>query len=94
MQEHFTVMTRKGQITVPAEIRKALGLSIGDKLGVSLEETDSGLRASLRPVRSVADMTFGAITPRRQPEDFDELRELFMEQATERDMRSRLEGMP
>jgi AbrB family looped-hinge helix DNA binding protein len=94
MQEHFTVMTRKGQITVPADIRRALGLSIGDKLAVSLEKTDSGLRASLRPVRSVADMTFGAIKPRRRPEDFDELRELFMEQATERDLRSREEPKP
>src|SRR5207248_9670480 len=55
--EQYTVVTRKGQITVPAEIRKALGLRIGDKVAVSLD--DNGvLHANLRPVRSVTDMTF------------------------------------
>jgi AbrB family looped-hinge helix DNA binding protein len=38
MKEQYTVVTRKGQITVPAEIRKALGLHIGDRVAVSLDE--------------------------------------------------------
>jgi AbrB family looped-hinge helix DNA binding protein len=89
MREHFTTVTRKGQITVPAEIRKALGLQIGDKVAVSLDEDGGSPRARLRPVRSVADMTFGAIPPRQRPEDFKELREVFMEHATERDERTK-----
>jgi AbrB family looped-hinge helix DNA binding protein len=89
MVEQLTTLTRKGQITVPAEIRRALGLRIGDKVAVSLEEENGTLRANLRPVRSVADMTFGAIAPRKRPEDFRELRELYMDGATERDERSR-----
>jgi len=32
MTEHTAVITRKGQVTVPAEIRRELGLSRGDRL--------------------------------------------------------------
>ena len=72
------MVTRKGQITVPAEIRKALHLKEGDKVAVSVPETGE-CRATLRPVRTVAEMTFGSVAPRRRPEDFAELRQLFAE---------------
>jgi AbrB family looped-hinge helix DNA binding protein len=88
MKEQLTTVTRKGQITVPAEIRKALGLQIGDRVAVSLDD-EGTLQATLRPVRSVADMTFGAIQPHRQPDDPDRLREHFTEAAQERDQRSK-----
>jgi AbrB family looped-hinge helix DNA binding protein len=83
MKEQLTTMTRKGQITVPAEIRKALDLHIGDKVAVSLEGEDGTLHANLRPVRSVAEMTFGVITPHKQPEDTKELREIAIEEMAE-----------
>ncbi len=60
MDEQYSVVTRKGQITLPAAIRKALGLSIGDRIAVSLD-ADGQLHATLRPVRSAADATFGAL---------------------------------
>src|SRR6266508_4220834 len=82
MKESLTVLTRKGQITVPAEIRRALGLKEGDKIAVSLREDDAS-QASLRPVRSVAALTFGAVTPRKRPEDFAELRRLVEEAIAE-----------
>lgn len=82
MREHVTVVTRKGQITVPAEIRRALGIKEGDKLAVSLPDPKTGT-ISLRLARSVADLTFGAIAPRKRPEDFRELREAFIQGAAE-----------
>lgn len=88
MREHLTTVTRKGQITVPAEIRKALDLQIGDKVAVSLDENGS-LHAELRPIRSVADMTFGSIQARSRPEEGEDLREKFMGAAQDRDERSR-----
>ena len=78
MQERLTTVTRKGQITIPVEIRRALGLQVGDKVAVTLSEGDKPA-AHLRPARSVAERTFGAVTPRRKPEDFRELRRLFEE---------------
>lgn len=82
MKEIVTVVTRKGQITVPAEIRKALGLKEGDRVALSLAESDQPL-ATLRPARSVADMTFGSVPPRKRPEDFKELRRTFEEEVAE-----------
>lgn len=88
MREHLTVVTRKGQITVPAEIRRALGLQEGDKIAVSLVEGSHG-EASLRPVRSVAEMTFGIFAGREGPKDLHELREAFIDEVAEREMARR-----
>jgi AbrB family looped-hinge helix DNA binding protein len=82
MKELLTVVTRKGQITLPAEIRRSLGIKEGDKVAVSLEEGEAGEQARvviLKPVRSIAVMTFGAVRPRKRPEDFKELRRHFEE---------------
>jgi AbrB family looped-hinge helix DNA binding protein len=87
MKEQYTVITRKGQITVPAEIRKALGLQIGDRVAVSLDE-DGQLHANVRRVRSVADATFGSIHSKR-PVDEEEVRQAFTEHAAARDERSK-----
>jgi antitoxin PrlF len=82
MKELLTVVTRKGQITLPAEIRKSLGIKEGDKVAVSLGDPETS-PVVLRPVRSVAEMTFGAVSPRKRPEDFRELRRQFEEGVAE-----------
>lgn len=87
MKRHYTVVTRKGQITFPAEIRKALGLRMGDRIAVSLDR-DGGLHATLRPVRSVADATFGSIQP-QHPVSEKEVRYAFAEHAAARDERTK-----
>jgi AbrB family looped-hinge helix DNA binding protein len=80
MKEQLTVVTRKGQITLPAEMRRLLGIKEGDKVAVTVvEEGGEEPRLSLKPVRSVAEMTFGAVRPRKRPEDFKELRRAFEE---------------
>ena len=78
MKEILSVVTRKGQITLPAEIRRSLGIKEGDKVALSIDEADEG-RVIVKPVRSVAALTFGAVRPRKQPEDFEELRARFEE---------------
>jgi AbrB family looped-hinge helix DNA binding protein len=82
MQELLTVVTRKGQITVPAEIRRALGLNQGDKVALSVPGPEDH-QVTLRPIRSVAEMTFGSVKPRKRPEDFKELRRIFEETVAE-----------
>jgi AbrB family looped-hinge helix DNA binding protein len=78
MKEVLSVVTRKGQITLPAEIRRSLGIKQGDKVSLALDDQDE-TRVILRSVRSVAELTFGAVKPRRRPEDFQELRQRFEE---------------
>ncbi len=82
MRERLTTVTRKGQITLPAEIRHALGIQEGDKVAVALVEGDEA-QVVLKPVKSVAEMTYGSVTPRKQPEDFKELRRAFAEGVAE-----------
>lgn len=87
MNERYSVVTRKGQITVPAEIRKALGLQIGDRVAVSLDENGQ-LHANVRPVRSVADSTFGSIKA-QHPVTEEEIHQSATDQAVARDERSK-----
>jgi len=37
MNEQLTVVTRKGQVTIPADIRHTLGIKEGDKVAFVLE---------------------------------------------------------
>lgn len=77
-QELLTVMTRKGQITVPAAIRRALGIKEGDKLALSIREEREG-EVILRPVRSVAEATYGVAGGTGQLADLDRMRDQFEE---------------
>lgn len=90
MPEILTKVTRKGQITLPAQIRRSLGIKEGDKVALSIADSGKG-EVLLRPVRSVAEMTFGAVTPRQRPEDFKALRRQFEDETAEE---ARQEGMP
>jgi len=45
---HYSTMTSKGQLTVPQEIRKRLGLETGDRVEFVVEEG----RTVIRPARS------------------------------------------
>lgn len=62
--EQVTHITRKGQVTVPAAIRKALGLKEGDTVAFALTTADPA-GAILRPAHSVAAATFGALASDR-----------------------------
>ncbi len=84
MNELLTIVTRKGQITLPAAIRRALGIREGDKIAVAIDDEDRD-QVVLRPVRSVAEMTFGAVEPRKRPEDIKALRRQFEQESPRKD---------
>jgi AbrB family looped-hinge helix DNA binding protein len=56
-----TTVTRKGQVTIPVEIRRALGLKEGDRLAVERQ----GEAVLLRRARSVAERTAGILAQYR-----------------------------
>lgn len=68
-----TTITRKGQVTIPIEIRSRLGLHPKDKVLFELE----GDVVKLRPAPSKVLRWYGSVTPRQRPEDFRKLREEF-----------------
>jgi AbrB family looped-hinge helix DNA binding protein len=82
MKETLTTVTRKGQITLPIDIRRELGIEEGDKVAVSLVDSVDGERPKIviKPVSSVAEMTFGAVPPRKRPLDLKKMRRMFEEE--------------
>lgn len=63
-------VTSKGQVTVPAEVRKALGLQSGSR--VNFVRTDSGAYELVPETRSVASLK-GAIASTRKPVTLPEM---------------------
>ncbi len=58
MKERFTTVTRRGQVTVPQEIREALGLRQGDKVVFLWDDGE----VRLKPSAGVATRTAGALS--------------------------------
>ncbi len=71
MKQLWSVVTRKGQVTVPAEIRRELDIKEGDKVAFVLDEGE------VRLVRtaSVVERTAGSLKSRKLPLTAEELRE-------------------
>ncbi len=79
MKEILSVMTRKGQVTVPAEIRRQMGLKVGEKVAFVVQGDD------VRLVRgeSVVERTAGAFKgygPTMSAEDLREAAEVAIAQ--------------
>lgn len=66
------IMTRKGQVTIPAEMRKALDMEEGDR--VAFELVDDEVR--IRRIGSVAGRTAGILKGDEPPPSAEELREI------------------
>jgi AbrB family looped-hinge helix DNA binding protein len=83
MREHLTRVTRKGQITVPIEVRRALGLQEGDNVAVLLE----GGRATLERRPSFVARTAGMFKANRQPRNPEQEQEEFERGVAEETLR-------
>ena len=66
MTEHLSTITRKGQVTIPAEIRRALHLKKGDTVAWQQE----GDEVRLTPARFTLESALGSVEPHQRPEDF------------------------
>lgn len=75
-----SVITRKGQVTIPKAIRDEVDLAIGDRVSFVVRDREVVLRARRG---SILDLE-GSVTPRRQPEDFDQARQAVLRQRAER----------
>ena len=64
MAGHVTTLTRKGQVTIPVDIRRALDLKQGDRVAVERH----GDAVVMRRSQGVADRTAGILAAyRREP---------------------------
>lgn len=67
MRSVISTITTKGQVTIPAEVRRHLGVDSHDQVAFVIE----GDRVSLQPVAFTLESAFGSVEPSAHPEDFD-----------------------
>jgi antitoxin PrlF len=73
MQEFETSVTEKGQVTIPQEIRRIMGLQPRDKVRFEVD----GDVIKISRASSKLLQWFGSVTPMNKPEDFQKIREEF-----------------
>ena len=66
MSELITTVTTKGQVTIPSEIRKLLGVRPKDKVSFRVDNGE----VKLARISNTLESAFGAVKPLRRPEDF------------------------
>lgn len=69
MNEFTATVTQRAQVTIPAQVRRVLGIGPRDKVAFTIE--DDAVR--LRPAALTLESVFGSIRPSEQPEDFEEI---------------------
>ena len=62
--------TQRNQVTIPAEVRRLLGLKPRDKVSFAIE--DSG-EVRLTAASFTLESAYGSVTPSSRPELFDEI---------------------
>ncbi len=71
MQEFETTLTEKGQVTIPQEVRRIIGLQPRDRVRFTVVgDVVTIKRASSKLLRG-----YGAVSPKKRPEDFRQVRE-------------------
>ena len=68
---YTSVVTQKGQVTIPVEIRRVLGIKANDRVTFIIDQD----RVCIEPIAESIETIFGAIEPIQRPEDFQRLRD-------------------
>ena len=80
MKEILTTVTQRGQVTLPVEVRRLLGVKPRDKVAFTIDHN----QVRLQPATFTLETTFGSVTPRNRPEDFEAISEAAKEEHVER----------
>jgi AbrB family looped-hinge helix DNA binding protein len=86
MREIMATVTKRGQVAIPAEVRRRLGLTSSGKVIFALEGDD----VRLRPARFTLESVFGSVPPipGTTTEDFERQIDEAMEDEVERHVRA------
>lgn len=76
VREHVTTLTQRGQVTVPAEIRKLLGLKPRDKVAFTVENGE----VRIKPVEFTVEFAYRSVKRRHPDLGIDETIELAKEE--------------
>ena len=79
-QEYISTVTSKGQVTVPIEIRRVLGLKPQDKIVFRMV----GDKVEVGPLPMTLEEAYGSVKSLNTPEDFAKIRATVREERVER----------
>ena len=65
-----SILSSKGQVTIPAPVRKALGLKPGDRIAYKVGKVS----AELIPIKGTILDAAGSVKPRKKDESLAEIR--------------------
>ena len=83
MKEITTTITQRSQVTVPAEVRRVLGVKPRDRVTFTIADGE----VRLRPVSYSLESAYGSVGPAAEPQDFDELSRAARDARAERTLR-------
>lgn len=83
MRKYVSTITQRGQVTLPAEVRRWLGVKPTDQVEFTIEDG----RVTVKPVAYTLETMFGAVKPLSRPMDFDAAVRDAKEERAERQMR-------
>ena len=69
MKEITATLTQRSQVTVPAAVRRVLGVKPREKVTFTIADGE----VRLKPVSYSLESVYGSVKPSGKPEDFDEL---------------------
>ncbi len=68
MKQFTAATTQRNQVTIPAEVRRLLGLKPRDKVAFTIED---GGKVRLGAASFSLESAYGSVKPSTSPEDFD-----------------------
>jgi antitoxin PrlF len=80
MKEITTTITQRGQVTLPAEVQRLLGVKPRDRVSFAIEED----QVRLIPARYTLESVAGSVEPATATEDLDRLIEEAKQERAER----------
>jgi AbrB family looped-hinge helix DNA binding protein len=87
-REILASVTERGQVTMPVEVRKALGISKRSKVIFRVQDGDVVLKKPEYTLESI----FASIPPLREPKTWDEIREIVDAERVEDYLKKTREG--
>ena len=69
MKEFVSTITQRGQVTIPVEVRRLLGLKPRDRVAFEI----GGNEVKLVPVRFTLESAYGSVPPHGEPQDFKKI---------------------
>jgi antitoxin PrlF len=80
MKRIVTTVTQRGQVTIPAEVRRLLGLHPHSKVTFEIDNEE----VRLASVPFTLETAYGSVKPLNRPEDFDAVSRTAKEEHVER----------